>query len=226
MKAVWRICVLSICALIAVLGIFAVLQLDEQSPLHLRQLVEAHLKQSGVDHPVTAVLLNFRGYDTFLEIAVLQLALLGILTTTGEARTGGQRVSGSPQAILQAMARKLTPMMVLGAGYLLWAGSHRPGGAFQAGAVLAACIVLLYLSGILAAWMVPRWPLRLALVFGFLIFLVVAGITLSFGALLEYPQTAAGSLIFLIEASLTISLAAILAGLFLWLPDENEEAEE
>ena len=38
--------------------------------------VAAHLAESGVTHPVTAVLLNYRGYDTLLEIAVLLLALL------------------------------------------------------------------------------------------------------------------------------------------------------
>ncbi len=37
---------------------------------------------SGVEHPVTAVLLNFRGYDTLLEIAVLLLALLVMLAVS------------------------------------------------------------------------------------------------------------------------------------------------
>ena len=34
-------------------------------------LVERRLDESGVSNPVTAVLLNFRGYDTLLEITVL-----------------------------------------------------------------------------------------------------------------------------------------------------------
>ena len=45
----------------------------------LAPLVEAYLAESGVRHPVTAVLLNYRGYDTLLEIAVLQAAVLGVL---------------------------------------------------------------------------------------------------------------------------------------------------
>jgi hypothetical protein len=39
--------------------------------------VESKLHQSGVKNPVTAVLLNFRDYDTLLELTVLLLALLG-----------------------------------------------------------------------------------------------------------------------------------------------------
>ncbi len=35
------------------------------------------MDRSGVTHPVTAVLLNFRGYDTLLEVAVLLIALVG-----------------------------------------------------------------------------------------------------------------------------------------------------
>ena len=39
--------------------------------------VEEKLDQSGAKNPVTAVLLNFRGYDTLLEVTVLLLAVLG-----------------------------------------------------------------------------------------------------------------------------------------------------
>jgi multisubunit Na+/H+ antiporter MnhB subunit len=45
----------------------------------LARAVATHLELSGVSNPVTAVLLNFRGYDTLLELAVLLAAVLGIL---------------------------------------------------------------------------------------------------------------------------------------------------
>ena len=38
----------------------------------------AAIPDSGVSHPVTAVLLNFRAYDTLLELAVVLSAVLGI----------------------------------------------------------------------------------------------------------------------------------------------------
>jgi multisubunit Na+/H+ antiporter MnhB subunit len=56
----------------------AIIDLPEPA-IALGARVAAHLPESGVRHPVTAVLLNFRGYDTLLEVAVLLLAVLGVL---------------------------------------------------------------------------------------------------------------------------------------------------
>jgi multisubunit Na+/H+ antiporter MnhB subunit len=220
-----RAVVLIACGALGVAVAIAMLQLPAPS-VRLAGRVDAELGNSGVTHAVTAVLLNFRGYDTLLEIAVLMLALLGVLVTFTEEKTAGRHPAGSPQAVMQSMARLLAPLMVLVAGYLLWAGAHRPGGAFQAGAVLAACIVLLHLSGLLPDWSAPGRLLRAGLVCGFLIFLVLAAIPLWHGALLQYPVPLAGALMMTIETGLTLSLGLILAGLFLWLPDENEEPEE
>lgn len=225
MKMLVRMLVLASTAALGLALALAMLQLPPPK-VHLAEFVDAHLGSSGVAHPVTAVLLNFRGYDTLLEIAVLLLALLGVLSTTGDDPSHGLRVSGSPQPVLQSVARLLAPLMVLVAGYLLWAGSHRPGGAFQAGAVLAAAGVLLYLAGLMPAWRDPGRLLRTGLAAGFLLFLSIASLLLSQGMLLQYPPQSAGALILAIEFGLTLSLALILGGLFLWLPNENEEAEE
>jgi len=179
--------------------------------------VASNLAASGVEHPVTAVLLNFRGYDTLLEVAVLLLALLGMWAAS-PGQGGAVASAVSPAGpVLQTLARLIVPLMILMAGYLLWAGAHRPGGAFQAGAVLAAAAVLLNLAGLLPAWTSPRFLLRLGLAGGFLVFLAVAAGLLWEGALLRYPIDHAGALILLIEAGLTISLGLILAGLFLVL---------
>jgi multisubunit Na+/H+ antiporter MnhB subunit len=202
----------------------AMLQLSE-SPARLTGDVMTNLPDSGVEHPVTAVLLNFRGYDTLLEVAVLLLALLGVLATTDTERSDGRRLTAAPQPVLQSLVRLLAPMMVLMAGYLLWAGAHQPGGAFQAGAVLASSVVLFYLAGLLPAWESPGGMLRAGLGSGLLVFIAVAALPLGNRALLEYPRQLAGLWILLIEASLTVSLGLVLAGLFLWLSDENEEAE-
>ncbi len=193
--------------------VIALLQLPSAA-VHLPALVAENLAQSGVEHPVTAVLLNFRGWDTLLEVAVLLLALLTLLTL------GGGKAPAPAAAVdplLQGLARRMLPLIVLTAGYLLWAGAHRPGGAFQAGAVLAAGAVFLQLAGLLPAWTAPRRWLRLGLVLGFLVFLAVAAALLGQGALLRYPPALAGGLILLIEAGLTLSLGLILAGLFLFL---------
>lgn len=184
----------------------------------LAPLVAGNLAQSGVTHPVTAVLLNFRGYDTLLEIAVLLIALIGLLAVArrGDAPTAPAAV----EPVLTTMARLAAPLMALVAVYLLWAGAFRPGGAFQAGAVLAAAAVLLHLTRLLLGWAAPGVWLRAGLAGGFLLFLAIAAALLGKGALLQYPPAQAGLLILAIETGLTVSLGLILAGLFLFLSEE------
>lgn len=195
-------------------GVLAAAILDlPAAAVHLPASVANNLADSGVEHPVTAVLLNFRGYDTLLEIAVLLLALLGMLAVAKPST----QAPPPPDPMLRTLAGVAVPLMVLTAGYLLWAGAHRPGGAFQAGAVLAAAAVLLHLAGALPAWHSPGLRLRLGLAGGFLLFLAVAAGLLTQGALLRYPPEHAGMLILLIESGLTLSLGFILAGLFLVL---------
>lgn len=209
----WSVVILSATLGVALLG--AMLALPE-APIRLPERVAASLAASGVEHPVTAVLLNFRGYDTLLEVAVLLLALLGMLAA-GVAPLRPAAFRADP--LLATLARALAPLMVLVAGYLLWAGAFRPGGAFQAGAVLAAAGVLLRLAGFLPAWTLPGLRLRVALIAGFAIFLLAAAAGLFAGAMLRYPPDHAGAVILVIEAGLTLSLGLILAGLFLAGPE-------
>jgi multisubunit Na+/H+ antiporter MnhB subunit len=218
MKGMLRVaCVLTLVLVFVFLLAGAMLELGPVA-IDLRAPVAAHLAESGVTHPVTAVLLNYRGYDTLLEIAVLLLALLAILAVVGEAPASP---SGAPHPVLQALARLAAPVMIVVAVYLLWAGAFRPGGAFQAGAVLAAAAVLLHLVGLQAGWSQPRLRLRICLAAGFALFLALAAALLTQGSLLQYPPAAAGALILLIESGLTVSLALILAGLFLFVSREE-----
>mgnify|MGYP000656342784 FL=1 len=180
--------------------------LSEAEP-HLPALIDRHLDETGVSHPVTAVLLNYRAWDTLLELAVLLLALLG-------ARQLGPRslALAEPWPLLRAWARVLAPLLVLAAGYILWRGASAPGGAFQAGALLASGVVLLRLSGLLPRL---RWsfaPLRLLVLGGLLVFVGVALTTAWLGGgWLTYPEGAAKPLILMIESVATLSIAASLS---------------
>ncbi len=178
--------------------------------------IDAALAQSGVEHPVTAVLLNFRAWDTLLELAVLLLVLLG-------ARQLGplQPQLSEPWPLLQAWGRTLAPLLVLAGGYVLWRGAASPGGAFQAGALLAAGIVLLRLAGALPALHWSFWPLRLLVLAGLLLFIGVAAACAWYGdGWLHYPVGSAKLLILLIEAAATLSIAASLS--LLVIGDEPE----
>ena len=211
-----RSAVVILAALFAAALIVAFLDLPP-AEIDLPAAVTANMAISGVDHPVTAVLLNFRGYDTLLEIGVLLLALIVVLAVAPREEVAAPLVASAADPVLQTLARIAVPLMLLAAVYLLWAGAHQTGGAFQAGAVLAAAAVLLHLAGLLPGWSAPGLSLRGGLAAGFLVFLAVAAALLTEGALLQYPPAWAGALILLVEATLAVSLGLILAGLFLFL---------
>jgi multisubunit Na+/H+ antiporter MnhB subunit len=176
-------------------------------PARLAGRVASQLPASGVSNPVTAVLLNFRAYDTLLELAVLMAAVLGILAL-GPARPPYR----APGPLLGGLIGWLVPLLIVTAGYLLWAGAHAPGGAFQAGAVLAAAAVLLRLGGHANAGLPAPAALRWVLATGVGVFLAVGlAVTLSGLAFLQYPRAWASLLIVLIESAATLSIAATLA---------------
>lgn len=190
---------------------YAVLSLPEQ-PQYLPELVIDNMQESGVSHPVTAVLLNFRGYDTLLEMVVLLLALLAVWSLDLPAR----RRKTNQSMVLDTLTRLLTPVLILVTAYLLWVGAHSPGGAFQAGSVLAASGVLLLLSGWRISGKLTALPLRIVLVAGPGVFIIISALTMFFeGELLKYPVQQAGLFIVILETVATLSIGVTLAALFL-----------
>jgi len=174
--------------------------------------VNTNLESSGVSNPVTAVLLNFRGYDTLLEMIVLLLALMGVWSLGGT----NLRYEAMPGSVLNTLAGLLVPLLTLVAAYLLWVGAHAPGGAFQAGSVLGAAGVLLLLSGWRPRVELTTLPLRLMLLVGPGAFVLMAALLYVFeGQLLDYPPKQAGILILVLETAATISIGVTLAALFL-----------
>lgn len=167
---------------------------------------------SGVESPVTAVLLNFRGYDTILEVMVLLMAVVGVWSLT---RAPFPRRPIDPGPIQLAVVRLLSPLMVLFAFYLVWQGSHLAGGAFQGGAVLGAACVLMLVSELPWLRNTPSRLLRIGLLIGPLVFLGAAILCIVLqGTLLDYPQEWAGPLLLLIETTCAVSIGLTLACLF------------
>ncbi|WP_119068679.1 hydrogenase subunit MbhD domain-containing protein [Rubrobacter indicoceani] len=171
------------------------------------------IERGEVSHPVTAVLLNFRSYDTLLEIGVLLLAVLCVWSLRLSPVRVASPASRSP--VLAGMVRLLGPAMVVSGIYLLWAGTSQPGGAFQAGAVLGALGVLLVLAGILDSTLGSGGTVRAGLAVGFSVFLLVGVATMLItGTFLQYPAGGEYGLILTIELVLTFSIALTLTALF------------
>lgn len=172
--------------------------------------VNRELGRTGVTNPVTATLLNFRSFDTLLEIAILLLAVTAIRAL----RTPRPRLVRSGGDVLTFLGRIQVPIMIMIAGYLLWSGADAPGGAFQAGAVLAAAGVLLILAGRRLPLREEGLPMRLGLAIGLAVFVAV-GISglLAADAFLGYSQRSSATVV-LLEVSASVSIGLALLDMF------------
>lgn len=177
--------------------------------------VAARLDESGARNPVTAVLLNFRGYDTLLEIGVLLLAALAVRSIAADRSRTDASLFEPPGAVLTGLLRLIAPLIVLVAGYLLWVGGNAPGGAFQAGAVLASLVVLVLLCDPRLLPRVPDWLERLLLSLGLFVFIATGLAVMAIhDTFLQYPAGQVKWLILVVEVACTVSIAAVLATLF------------
>jgi multisubunit Na+/H+ antiporter MnhB subunit len=184
-----------------------------------------HLPELDVGNAVTAVLLAYRSVDTLLEKVVLLLALVGVWSLAPDRFWGGAPGvlrPARPDGALALLGRVLPPIGIVVGVYILWVGAIAPGGAFQAGAILAAMWLLVMIAGLRDPPEIGQRRLRLLIVAGPAVFLAVglAGFALP-GGFLSYPAGHAKPLIIAIEAVLTLSIAVIL-GLLVAGPPERK----
>jgi multisubunit Na+/H+ antiporter MnhB subunit len=190
-----------------------VLALPDRAPTLAPQAAAA-LPATGLGNPVTGVLLAFRSLDTLLETVVLFLALLGVwsLAAPDSWNARPTLLAHAPPPALVLLARTLPPIGVMFGIYMFWEGATGPGGAFQAGTVLAAMWILIAVAGLAALPRTGARPLRLMLVAGSVLFTLVGLLGYLFAdGFLSYPKDFAKPAILLIEAALTLSIAVTLA---------------
>ncbi|MFO7757876.1 MAG: hydrogenase subunit MbhD domain-containing protein [Roseovarius sp.] len=191
------------------------------------QTAEA-LPRAGAGNPVTAVLLNFRAWDTLLESVVLLTALIGVWILGRDedwhARLGLPQHS-RPGGVMAGFGRVLPPVGFLVGVYLVYVGADHPGGAFQGGTVLAAVGLVAALAGQIRPPRISDWQWRAALVVGPLVFITsgLAG-AMFFGGFLTLPADIAAGAIFAIEAALAVSIAVTLALLVIGPPQAGHRA--
>jgi multisubunit Na+/H+ antiporter MnhB subunit len=211
---------------LGVAGALAWIVLDPAAVgIGLRGEVADALPATGLANPVTGVLLVFRGYDTLLEAVVLLVALVGVWSLTPDRFWGGApglREHARPEGVLASFGRLLPPVGATIGIYLFWVGADAPGGAFQAGTILAAVWVLVVMAGHSDVPPVGSLRLRFAVLVGPLAFLVLASAGLVAGAFLAYPPAFAKATVLAIEAALTLSIAVTLALLVMGPPRRVE----
>jgi len=127
---------------------------DPASPASLN-LSPAFIEQAYHDthtpNIVTAVLADYRGYDTMFETVVVLAAGLIIMVILRRTPRKRQKVlPRRPQRqgrdiIIQGAAHLIIPVMQIFALYVLAHGHYSPGGGFQGGVIFGASFILLAL---------------------------------------------------------------------------------
>src|SRR5690606_6838757 len=102
-----------------------------------------------VPNVVTAILASFRGYDTLGELFVIFTAGIGVMfilavprEPEGESEPSVERAGLRHHLIPRVVGRLLVPFIVLFGLYVQFHGDYGPGGGFQAGALVAAGLIL------------------------------------------------------------------------------------
>ena len=199
------------------------------SPWYLERTPEV----IDIPNVVTAVLASFRGYDTLGEVFVVLTAGIGVLFLFGarpQRKSGsiGARVAEPGQGlrhylIPRVVGRLLIPFILLFGLYVQFHGDYGPGGGFQAGAIIAAAVILYALleGEAQVLRVMPQKLLTGLMAGGALLYggVGVAGLLLG-GNFLDYSVLAADPItgqhigILLIEAGVGITVTGVLISVF------------
>lgn len=196
--------------LVSAFSAFLIFALFNQSfhSNELQALTVSQLDKTGVTNIVTAVLLNYRAYDTLIEFAVFLCVAIAVLPYMLDTPLLKLKLQEESQVLL--IAKAFIPLTIVMAGYLLWVGSTKPGGAFQAAALLAGCLVLLSLANVQVVDF-TKLGYRLLMSSGLIAFIVtILMLFLKSNSFLTFPVELAGISILAIEFFATFAIALIL----------------
>ncbi len=100
--------------------------------------------ETGAINAVTAIVVEYRGFDTLGEVTVLFAAATGVSFILYEVREKKKRIRGN--LILREGSKLVFPFILLTGVYIFIHGHLTPGGGFPGGAVIASGFLLMMLS--------------------------------------------------------------------------------
>jgi len=100
--------------------------------------------ETGAVNAVTAIVVEYRGFDTLGEVTVLFTAATGVSFLLYKSRGGKKRTEAN--LILKEGSKLVLPFILLTGAYIFIHGHLTPGGGFPGGAVIASGFLLMMLS--------------------------------------------------------------------------------
>jgi len=101
--------------------------------------------ETGATNMVTAIVVDYRGFDTLGEVTVLFLASTGVGSLMYVEDKFRRKVRRS-NAVVETGSKLLFGFIILFGAYIFVHGHLTPGGGFPGGAIIASSFLLLYLA--------------------------------------------------------------------------------
>lgn len=102
-------------------------------------------EETGSENIVTAIILNYRGYDTNGEVTVIFTAMMAVfgvlLLPKGATKLDAHEPDISVSPVTRYIVRTLAPFIVLFSVYMVIYGHTTPGGGFQGGTIIGALLI-------------------------------------------------------------------------------------
>src|SRR6185295_12929635 len=111
--------------------------------------------EGGGTNVVNVIIVDFRGFDTLVEITVLAVVGLAVYALLRRFRPAHESLAPSvlhegraeDLVVPGVLMRLMFPVIAVLAFYLLLRGHNLPGGGFVAGITLAVAVILQYMAG-------------------------------------------------------------------------------
>lgn len=102
--------------------------------------------ESGPANTVTAIVADYRSFDTLGEVTVLFVSALGVALLLGAAKQKRLELDFHPNFMLRVGSRALFGIILMTGIYVSIHGHLTPGGGFPGGSMIATSMLLLYLA--------------------------------------------------------------------------------
>ncbi len=102
--------------------------------------------ESGPANTVTAIVADYRSFDTLGEVTVLFVSSLGIALLLGASSQKRLALDFTPNFMLRVGSRALFGIILMTGIYIAIHGHLTPGGGFPGGTMIASSMLILYLA--------------------------------------------------------------------------------
>lgn len=102
--------------------------------------------ETGSANFVTSIVANYRSFDTLGEVTVLFISAFGVALLLGSSEQRRLELNFKPNFMLKVGSRAIFAIIVMVGMYISIHGHLTPGGGFPGGTMIAAAVLLLYLS--------------------------------------------------------------------------------